>query len=54
MPTYQYRCSDCQHVFDRIEPLAEHGAKKPACPKCRSRNVEQVLTAFFAKTSHKA
>lgn len=54
MPTYEYRCSDCRHVFDRIEPLAEHGVKKPACPKCHSRNVEQVLTAFFAKTSHKA
>lgn len=54
MPTYEYRCSDCQHVFDRIEPLAEHGEKKPACPKCRSRHVEQVLTSFFAKTSHKA
>lgn len=54
MPTYEYRCSDCRHVFDRIESLAEHGVKKPACPKCHSRNVEQVLTAFFAKTSHKA
>jgi len=53
MPTYEYRCRDCENVFDRIEPLSEHGAKAPRCPKCKSRNVEQVLTSFFAKTSHK-
>lgn len=54
MPTYEYRCRDCKKVFDRIEPLAEHGDRTPPCPKCKSKNVEQVLTPFFAKTSHKA
>ena len=54
MPTYEYRCRECQHVFDRVEPLAEHGHKAPPCPKCRSRSVQQVMTPFFAKTSHKA
>ena len=53
MPTYEYRCRDCENVFDRVEPLSEHGARAPNCPKCKSRNVEQVLTSFFAKTSHK-
>ena len=53
MPTYEYRCRDCENVFDRIEPLSEHGSRTPSCPKCKSRNVEQVLTSFFAKTSHK-
>jgi putative FmdB family regulatory protein len=54
MPTYEYRCRDCHHGFDRVEPLAEHGEKSPTCPKCRSRHVEQVFTPFFAKTSHKS
>ncbi len=54
VPTYEYRCRDCKNVFDRIEPLSEHGTKAPSCPKCKSRNVEQVLTSFFAKTSHKS
>ncbi len=54
MPTYEYRCRDCNTVFDRIEPQAEHGHKPPLCPKCKSKSVEQVLTPFFAKTSHKA
>jgi putative FmdB family regulatory protein len=54
MPTYEYRCRDCKHVFDRVEHVAEHGEKSPNCPRCKSRNVEQVLTPFFAKTSHKS
>jgi putative FmdB family regulatory protein len=54
MPTYEYRCRDCQHVFDTVEPLSKHGGTVPACPKCKKHHVEQVLTPFFAKTSHKA
>ena len=54
MPTYEYRCRECHQVFDRVEPLAEHGGKHQQCPKCKSKNVEQILTPFFAKTSHKS
>jgi putative FmdB family regulatory protein len=53
VPTYEYHCRDCENVFDRIEALSEHGARAPKCPRCNSRNVKQVLTSFFAKTSHK-
>jgi putative FmdB family regulatory protein len=54
MPTYEYRCLECHHVFDRAEPLAEHGQRRQECPKCKSKKVEQVFTSFFAKTSHKS
>lgn len=54
MPIYEYRCRDCHHIFDRTEPLSEHGRNRPTCPNCDSRNVEQVMTTFFAKTSHKS
>lgn len=54
MPTYEYRCRECHEVFDRVEALADHGSKRPPCPKCKSKNVEQVFTSFFAKTSHKS
>lgn len=54
MPTYQYRCTKCGQVFDRVEPLQEHGRSSPQCPKCESRQVEGQPAAFFAKTSRKS
>jgi putative FmdB family regulatory protein len=54
MPVYEYRCLECEQVFERVEPLAEHGEKAPRCPNCKSKKVQQVLTSFFAKTSHKS
>lgn len=54
MPIYEYRCTKCDKRFTHQEPLAEHGKKRPACPKCGSRAVEQVFTAFFAKTVRKS
>lgn len=54
MPIYQYRCANCGQVFERAEPLKEHGQSIPQCPKCDSRQVENQLAAFFAKTSRKS
>jgi putative FmdB family regulatory protein len=54
MPTYEYRCRECGEVFDRVEPLAAHGHGMPACPRCKSKKVEQLLTPFFAKTGRKS
>lgn len=54
MPTYQYRCAKCGHVFERSEHIAEHGKAHAHCPKCRSQRVESVLADFFARTSKKS
>ena len=56
MPIYEYRCSKCRKRFTESEPVAAHGRRRPppACPKCKSRAVEQVYSAFFAKTARKS
>jgi putative FmdB family regulatory protein len=53
MPTYQYRCRDCNHSFERVQSMQEHGKRRPRCPDCEGENVEQVLSPFFARTSSK-
>jgi putative FmdB family regulatory protein len=53
MPTYDYRCKDCGHEFERVEHLTEHQAAH-RCPKCGSEHVEPVMAEFFAKTSRKS
>ena len=32
MPLYEYRCNDCDHIFDRIIKINEE--KEIYCPKC--------------------
>ena len=54
MPTYIYRCSQCDATFKRIETMAKHGTVKPECPKCGSRDVVSVPAPFTAITGKKS
>ena len=54
MPTYEYHCRACGETFARREHIAEHGAASPACPKCQSGDVEQLLSGFYARTPRKS
>ncbi len=54
MPTYEYRCAKCGQLFERHEAVSEHGKTPPLCPKCQSKEVEPVFSAFYAKTSKKS
>jgi putative FmdB family regulatory protein len=54
MPNYSYTCEKCGKKFSRVEPVSAHGKRKPACPKCGSKAVQQVFGTFFAKTSKKS
>jgi putative FmdB family regulatory protein len=60
MPTYEYRCVDCHHVWERTASMAQHAevsrrdTEPPPCPQCQGAQTEQVLSAFFAKTSRKS
>ncbi|HUL48734.1 MAG TPA: FmdB family zinc ribbon protein [Gemmatimonadales bacterium] len=54
MPIYEYRCTKCRKRFSQAEEITAHGRRRPACPKCHSRAVEQVYSAFFAKTIRKS
>ena len=53
MPVYEYRCRRCGERFNRVEPIDEHGTRRPACPKCKGEG-EQVFSPFFAKTARKS
>ena len=54
MPTYDYQCRACGATFSRRESISEHGAGAPACPACQSRDVEQKMSGFYAKTARKS
>jgi putative FmdB family regulatory protein len=54
MPIYEYRCTKCRKRFSQQQAIEEHDRRRPACPKCKSRAVEQVFSPFFAKTVRKS
>jgi putative FmdB family regulatory protein len=53
MPLYEYRCRDCQRAFTVVLSLKEHERGEAACPGCGSKKVEQLISAFIAKTGSK-
>jgi putative FmdB family regulatory protein len=54
MPQYEYACKECKKTFSLIMTLAEYDKGKVACPKCKSKKVEQKFVAFFTVTSKKS
>ena len=54
MPTYEYSCNACAKKFTVVMGIAEHGKKRPACPRCGSRSLAQRFSGFFSKTARKS
>ena len=41
MPTYEYGCRRCNHVFEKRMTVEEKKNTKTACPNCGSDDVRQ-------------
>ena len=51
MPLFEYECRDCGHHFEALVI----GARTPACPKCKSQNLEKKVSALgFAGGSNRS
>ena len=47
MPIFNYKCSQCQKVFELLLPKFDSPAK---CPDCGSEDLEKLLNRFAAVT----
>lgn len=54
MPTYEFRCNSCHESFSIREHIADVGRTPVRCPKCKSAEVEQMLSGFYARTPRKS
>ena len=54
MPTYSFVCKECKKSFTLAMSLAQHEKGKLACPKCKSKKVEQTYAPFFAVSAKKS
>jgi putative FmdB family regulatory protein len=54
MPMYDYYCRPCDRTFTVVMSLKEHETHQVQCSRCHGIQVEQLLSAFIAKTSKKS
>ncbi|MCA9058846.1 MAG: zinc ribbon domain-containing protein, partial [Planctomycetaceae bacterium] len=43
MPTYEYRCSACQHEWEEFQSIKAAPTKK--CPHCKKSKAERIISA---------
>ena len=49
MPIFDFRCKGCGHDFEAL--VRHHDA--PACPSCRSHDLERLLSSFAVSSAEK-
>ncbi len=50
MPLFEFLCKKCGHEFEALVI----GSLAPSCPKCRSLELEQILSTFATRGGHKS
>ena len=45
MPIYEFYCSDCNTIFNFFSKTI-NTAKKPKCPKCKTKTLSRQMSAF--------
>ena len=54
MPTYEYRCENCNRNFTLKMSMAEHEDQQVSCPNCQQRKIVPQYATFFPKTTKKS
>jgi putative FmdB family regulatory protein len=53
-PMYDYKCLDCGKESMIVVTLKEHERGEVQCPKCGSKNLQQLFSPFIAHTTKKS
>ena len=43
MPIYEYKCSNCEHQFEKIQKFSDGPLKK--CPKCDKNALNKLISS---------
>ncbi|MCI0515364.1 zinc ribbon domain-containing protein [candidate division KSB1 bacterium] len=50
MPIYEYRCTNCGHVFEKLQSIGADNSLLE-CPECHTPKPNRIFSAFAAKSS---
>lgn|GEM_PF-411879 len=45
MPMFDYRCRNCEHVFEELVASSSVPDEEIECPRCKQRQSERLLSA---------
>lgn len=51
MPTYEYKCKDCNAMFSILRPMSA-SAEETKCPVCGSITTERMISLFSSGRSN--
>jgi putative FmdB family regulatory protein len=54
MPVYEYHCDKCDREVTLTLTIREHEKEQVKCPKCGSKGLRPLLSAFVSHTSKKS
>jgi putative FmdB family regulatory protein len=54
MPVYEFVCLECSREFALALSLREYELKDLACPQCKSKMIERLVTTCEVITSRKS
>jgi putative FmdB family regulatory protein len=54
MPVYEYHCDKCAREVTLTLSIREHEKGEIKCPKCGSKALRPLLSAFMSQTSKKS
>ena len=50
MPVYEFRCKDCDRIFQELFSSYEINPDTVECPACKTHHAEKILSVFAADT----
>lgn len=51
MPIFEYRCRNCDHLFEELVFSSLTNNEDIICPKCGNNNAEKMISAFSSAGS---
>lgn len=54
MPTYEYRCTNCNHKFEKILTYQEYETAAVSCPECGQQAPERIIKPVRIARAEKA
>ena len=54
VPIYEFECQKCGKEFDLVLSVKQYEQREFACPACRAKEVEPVITSTNVITSRKS